>query len=105
MQIFPLCYKEEGKKIDIKSYLEPWAKEKLGRCGTLRYSSAKNLAGTDIRILQELLGHASTKTTERYTHVSNRTIQRVQSPLDALMNDKNENFSSYKWMLWDINEA
>ena len=38
MQIFPLCYKEEGKKIGIKSYLEPWAKEKLAKCGTLRYS-------------------------------------------------------------------
>jgi len=98
MQIFPLCYKAEGKKIDIKSYLEPWAKEKLGRCGRLRYSFATHLheAGTDIRIIQELLGHASTKTTERYTHVSSRTIQRVQSPLDALMNDKNANFNAYK---------
>ena len=107
MKIFPLCYKEEGKKIGIRSYLEPSAKEKLARCGMLRHSFATHLheAGTDIRIIQELLGHASTTTTERYTHVSNRTIQRVQSPLDALMNDKNANFSSYKYMLWDINEA
>ncbi|MBK8442983.1 MAG: hypothetical protein IPL35_06030 [Sphingobacteriales bacterium] len=52
--------------------------------------------GTDLRIIQELLGHSGTKTTERYTHVSNRTIQRVQSPLDSLMNNKNANFSSYK---------
>jgi|GEM_PF-6128634 len=37
MQIFPLCYyKEEGKKIGIRAYLEPSAKEKLGRSGTLR---------------------------------------------------------------------
>ncbi|MCS7028759.1 MAG: hypothetical protein NZ519_08340 [Bacteroidia bacterium] len=46
--------------------------------------------------MQELLGHNSSKTTEIYTHVSKRTIQKVQSPLDALMQDKNANKSSYK---------
>ena len=52
----------------------------------LRHSFATHLheTGTDIRFIQEQLGHNYCKTTERYTHVSNRTILRVQSPLYSL---------------------
>lgn len=35
-------------------------------------------------VLQELLGHASSKTTEIYTHVSIKDIRRIQSPLDRM---------------------
>lgn len=49
----------------------------------LRHSHATALleAGTDLRIIQKILGHRSSKTTEIYTHVSTATLQRVATPI------------------------
>ncbi len=62
--------------------------EVLGAEMRLRNYSPKTLCreiNTDIRFIQELLGHSSVRTTEIYTHVSKRTIAAIRSPIEQVL--------------------
>ncbi len=58
---------------------------------SLRHSYATHLheRGTDIKLIQELLGHNDIKTTMRYTHVSNLSLLQITSPFDNLKLEEN----------------
>jgi len=85
--------RESGKPIDVqvlyaacRSARTAAGLDKRVAVHTLRHSFATHLleGGTDIRIIQVLLGHSNLSTTARYAQVSNGLIRRTESPLDRL---------------------
>lgn len=82
-------YSDRSLGLVLKKGLSLAAIKKEATLHTLRHSYATHLleAGTDLRYIQELLGHKSSKTTEIYTHVSTKSIQNIKSPFDALKID------------------
>ncbi len=79
---------ESGLQKAVKRAADQAGLNKKIGCHTLRHSFATHMLenGVNIRILQELLGHSDVKTTEIYTHVMNRDIASLKSPLDILIN-------------------
>jgi site-specific recombinase XerD len=91
--LFPGQQKKEPLSIRTAQKIFEQALGKSGikrKCGihSLRHSFATHLLedGTDIRVIQNLLGHNSLRTTEIYTHVSKNIIESVKSPLEGLPN-------------------
>ena len=77
---------ESGLQKAVKRAAHRAGIDKRVTCHTLRHSFATAMLenGTNIRVLQELLGHADVKTTEIYTHVMDKDISRLSSPLEKL---------------------
>jgi integrase/recombinase XerD len=79
-------YSEKSLQCVLKQALKKVGITKPVSLHWLRHSYATHLleSGTDLRYIQELLGHSSSKTTEIYTHVSTKSLQQIKSPFDDL---------------------
>jgi integrase/recombinase XerD len=90
---------KEGKAYSVRS-AEKVFEDAVRKAGikkevsihSLRHAFATHLLeqGTDIRFIQELLGHSSVRTTEIYTHVSKRAIGNIKSPIEQIVQRKSK---------------
>jgi len=78
---------ESGLQKAVKTAVDRAGIMKRVSCDTFRHSFATHLLenGVNIRMVQELMGHSDVKTTEIYTHVMQKNLDAVASPLDHLM--------------------
>jgi integrase/recombinase XerD len=85
-QISGSPYDSRSLQLVLKQALKKVGIQKPVTLHWLRHSFATHLleSGTDLRYIQELLGHCSSRTTEIYTHVSTKSIQQIKSPFDDL---------------------
>jgi site-specific recombinase XerD len=79
-------YSSRSVQVILRKAIEKAKANPYATVHTLRHSFATHLLerGTDIRYIQGLLGHASVKTTEIYTHITRKGGDQIQSPLDHL---------------------
>jgi site-specific recombinase XerD len=77
---------ESGLQKAVKRAVDRAGVTKRAGCHTFRHCFATHMLenGVNIRVVQELMGHADLKTTEIYTHVMQKDVDAVRSPLDTL---------------------
>ncbi len=79
-------YSSRSEQQVFKQALEKAKMKKTLSIHSLRHSFATHLleSGTDIRFIQELLGHNDIKTTLIYTNVTDKSLRKIKSPLDDI---------------------
>ena len=80
-KIIQSIFKNDCKEMGIKKKFSAYL---------LRYSFVTNLSGSrvDLRYIQEILGHKSSKTTEIYTHVSRASLTKIKNPLNSIFKEE-----------------